>query len=266
MYYIGYTTKSLESPIVFSAEKTPSKEEYSYMVKIIGPFGTRDEAYDIVRKKRRQVMANPGKAKYCRERQLSPSLFDLKSFRTIPLGKGKKGVIGCPKKHFHSGKCAVGTRLQTILHPEGSGQCPRGAGGRELAKRKHNPMTRTGLEYPEAGSQEAYEWAERMHKIKARKRRKNPEAAVSTAAIPTVSKNVVSHKKALALTKKIVRYAKQLGIHERAENPGESYHDRKFLMYMRELDKYKIGSQPYIATLAKAYEHLESAKASIREY
>lgn len=87
------------------------------------------------------------------------------------------------------------------------------------------------------------------------KRKKNPA-------------RVISHKQALALTKKVMAYAKKLYRHEQAgvrENPGAGYHDRKFLAYMKELEKYAIGSQPYIATLAKAYEHLESARASREE-
>lgn len=80
---------------------------------------------------------------------------------------------------------------------------------------------------------------------------------------------VISHAQALKLTKKILGYAKKLYRHEQAGvkgNPGAGYHDRKFLMYMRDLEKYKIGSEPYIATLAKAYEHLESAKDSMKEH
>lgn len=77
-------------------------------------------------------------------------------------------------------------------------------------------------------------------------------------------KNVMSADKALRLTKKVVDFAKD--IHkEYKSNPGAEYHDRKFLMYMKELEKYKLGSPPYIATLAKAYEHLESAKESAKE-
>lgn len=47
------------------------------------------------------------------------------------------------------------------------------------------------------------------------------------------------------------------------KNPGEAYHNRKFLSYIADLEKYKVGSQPYIVTLAKAYEHLESSMDSM---
>jgi hypothetical protein len=78
---------------------------------------------------------------------------------------------------------------------------------------------------------------------------------------------VISHTKALQLTKRIISYAKKLFKHEiegvkEYENPGESYHMSKFMYYMRELEKWKVGSNPYISTLAKAYEHLQDAEKS----
>lgn len=152
-------------------------------------------------------------ARYCRERQIDPREFDRRSFRTITLGKGKKGVIGCIEGQYKGGKCGVGTKLQTILHPVGSKGCPKG--GIELKKRKHNP--------------------------------------------------VISHRKALALTKKIIVYAKRLSKHERVgirKNPGVEYHKQKFIYYMKELEKYRIASKTYIEILAKAYEHLQSMEDS----
>lgn len=76
-------------------------------------------------------------------------------------------------------------------------------------------------------------------------------------------RNPMSPEKALRLTRKVIAYAKDLR-KDYQENPGHSYHDQKFLQYMKELEKYPVGSVPYIGTLAKAYEHLESAKESMR--
>lgn len=76
-------------------------------------------------------------------------------------------------------------------------------------------------------------------------------------------KNVMSPEKALRLTRKVMAHAKDI-YKDYQENPGQNYHDQKFLQYMKELEKYKVGSVPYIGTLAKAYEHLESAKESMR--
>ena len=82
---------------------------------------------------------------------------------------------------------------------------------------------------------------------------------------------VITHKEALALTKKVIAYGKKLFKHEAhgikyGTNPGEEYHNQRFIRYMRELEKYELGSQKYIATLAKAYDQLESAKDSMREF
>lgn len=51
----------------------------------------------------------------------------------------------------------------------------------------------------------------------------------------------------------------------RHKNPGEQYHNLMFQRYLKDSDVFKIGSQPYIAAIAKAYEHLKSAQASVRE-
>lgn len=50
---------------------------------------------------------------------------------------------------------------------------------------------------------------------------------------------------------------------KRKSNPGEQYHNTMFMRYLKESDKYKIGSPQYVATIAKAYEHLKSAQASV---
>ena len=73
-------------------------------------------------------------------------------------------------------------------------------------------------------------------------------------------RNPFSGEKAVGITKKLIRAYEAY----RQENPGKAYHDQKFIQHMKELEKYKIGSAPYISTLAKAYEHLESAKESMR--
>ena len=69
-------------------------------------------------------------------------------------------------------------------------------------------------------------------------------------------------KRAIALTRKVMKLYGKI----RKKNPGKSYHDQKFMMFMKDLEKYVVGSAPYIATLAKAYEHLESAKDSMEEH
>jgi hypothetical protein len=48
-------------------------------------------------------------------------------------------------------------------------------------------------------------------------------------------------------------------------NPGERYHSRKFMEYLKGLEKWKVGSPGYIRDLAKVYEHLESASESAKQ-
>jgi hypothetical protein len=79
---------------------------------------------------------------------------------------------------------------------------------------------------------------------------------------------VISHKQALQLVKKVMTYAKKLYKHEKAgvkENPGKMYHEREFRLHMRDMEKYKLGSAPYIAALARAFEHLKSYKQAEKE-
>lgn len=88
---------------------------------------------------------------------------------------------------------------------------------------------------------------------------------------PACNPKVISHRQALVLAKKMWQYAEKLYRHEQAgvkkyeSNPGEQYHNREFMKFLKESDKYKVGSTPYIAAIAKAYEHLRSAQESVRE-
>lgn len=268
MYYLGFLKHNTKDVVVFQSLKIPRQGDFRYFTGVMGPYGSEREARKSLSAMRgRGYRENPSKvsrARYCRERQLSPSGFAKGSFRTITLGKGEKGVIACPKGHFHSGRCGVGTKLQTILHPVGTRGCP--VGGLELKKRKRNPFiaesqirigTRHELEHT---TDRAI-----ARKIACDHLKEDPQYYMHLAKMEKqYKKNAkMSVAKAMKLTKKVIAYAKDLHSTYK-ENPGQAYHDQKFIRYMKELDKYKIGSQPYIATLAKAYEHLESAKESMR--
>jgi hypothetical protein len=221
MYYLGFLKDNTKDVVIFKSLVKPKRGDFSYFLRVMGPYQSEKNARTGLRTLKRAYgeygyQENPtpeSRAQYCRERQISPGAFAAGSFRTILLGaSGKKGVVACPKGRYKRGRCGVGTKLQTILHPVGSRGCP--TGGLELKKRTRNVMSRT---------------------------------------------------KALKLTKQILSFGKEIYHTYREKNPGKSYHDQKFLMYMRDLDKYIVGSAPYIATLAKAYEHLKSAKDSMRE-
>ena len=66
------------------------------------------------------------RAKFCRERQFSPSVCDPRSFRTKPVSKKTKLVVCCPKGKFDrkTKRCKVGTKTQSILKKKVKGKCP----------------------------------------------------------------------------------------------------------------------------------------------
>jgi hypothetical protein len=222
-YYLGFLKQNTKDVVIFKSLKTPNRRDFSYFVRVMGPYKSEDGARAGLHNLkvaygefgyRENPSSNPeSRAKYCRERQMSPSAFAAGSFRTIRLGKKKKGVIACPKGHYHAGVCGVGTRLTSILHPVGSKGCPKG--GLELAKRKRN------------------------------------------------SPKYLSDSQALALTRKVVALGRRLMRHERSElrqnNPAQG-HIHKFLSHLSQLEKYAIGSKAYIDKLAEAYGHLKKAK------
>lgn len=75
----------------------------------------------------------PSRAMFCAERVAAPARFAAGSFRTVKVG-AHRITVGCPRGHFHGGRCAVGTQTQRILHPAGErGTCP--VPGRELENR-----------------------------------------------------------------------------------------------------------------------------------
>jgi hypothetical protein len=73
---------------------------------------------DADRRAERERKRNPRitHAKFCPERVAPPSRFDSRSFRMVK-SRGHFVTVGCPKGHFHRGRCDVGTQAQRILHP-----------------------------------------------------------------------------------------------------------------------------------------------------
>lgn len=45
---------------------------------------------------------------------------------------------------------------------------------------------------------------------------------------------------------------------KRQKNPGEDFHVRKFIKFMKELEQYSVGSCEYKVALARANEHMKS--------
>ena len=87
--------------------------------------------------------------------------------------------------------------------------------------------------------------------------------------IKRFSNNSISDKQALALTRKVIAYGKKLLLHEKSElrrkNPIEARHVQGFIKGIKEVEKYVVGSRPYIEALARAYGHLEKAKEEMKK-
>lgn len=85
-----------------------------------------------------------------------------------------------------------------------------------------------------------------------------------------VQNNPISDKQALALTRKVIAAGKKLFLHEKGEirrrkNPIEARHVQGFIKGIKEVEKYVVGSRPYIEALARAYGHLEKAKEEMKK-
>jgi len=78
--------------------------------------GSAAEAKAKLRK--RLYADNPSRGKYVRERKADPTLFDHRSFRTKTVNDHRV-VVACPKGKWNArtGRCTVGMRAQTLLHP-----------------------------------------------------------------------------------------------------------------------------------------------------
>ena len=91
---------------------------------------------------------------YVRSGHEDPNKYDEDSMRTIEIDEkeGIKAVIGCPKGNFKTGKCAVGTQVQSYL----------------FAKEKGWTMT------------EAKEWFDKSNKARTAKRQNLSEKSKNT--------------------------------------------------------------------------------------
>jgi hypothetical protein len=264
-YYMGvykYVPESVSGEYphslyeVFVSSRRPTREMYGDMYRyVIGPFKSRaaikayEKIYGGLIERRRGYRGNPSKAKYCRKRLVGPKLFHPKSFRVVELSrkKGVKGIIGCPKKHFHRGKCAVGTRLQSMLYPVGHGKCPRP--GLEL-----NPYLKN-THLKGKGKEAQIRYILSMYKKLGWFDRDLKNLAITLWDM--------SDKVVYGMYRNAERKMKEL--RKIKSNPGERYHSRKFMEYLKGLEKWKVGSPGYIRDLAKAYEHLESANESAKQ-
>lgn len=232
MYYIGFLANDLNKMMLFYSSTKPTRSKYPYFGKVIGPYNTEQDSRNTmtVLKKAYRYTENPAKS----ERQ--------RRFMCAELGRlrsGRKTKTGM-REEMREDQLRDFCRKNPAISMS---QIRRGT-QHELEHTTDRAIAR---------------------KIACDHLREDPYYYTHLAKMEKqYKKNAISPEKALRLTRKIYSYAKDV-YKDYKENPGKDYHDRKFVAYLKELEKYKIGSNQYIATLAKAYEHLESAKASMEE-
>jgi hypothetical protein len=229
MYYIGFLKKDARHAMVFRSLKIPKATDYTYFVKVIGPYPTEQEAnITLGNFKKVGWHDNPAVS----ERQRKFMCADLGRLRS-----GKKTQTGMNERQL-----------------------------RDFC-RKRNPAHISESQIRRGTTHELEHTTDRAiaRKIACDHLKEDPKYYTHLAKMEKMyKKNIMSAAKALKLTKKVIAHSRDI-YKTYKENPGAGYHDRKFLQYIKELEKYKLGSPPYISTLAKAYEHLESAKESLRE-
>lgn len=235
MYYLGFLKHNTKDVVIFRSLKTPKKEGYTYFTGVMGPYRSEGEARKSLSAMRGQgYRQNPYKCcgnPASSERQ--------RRFMCAELGRLRSGK-----------KTQTGMRESQLRD-----FCRK----RNLAKISVSQIRRGTIHELEHTTDRAI-----ARKIACDHLREDPYYYTHLSKMEKqYKKNVMSPEKALRLTRKVIAHAKDI-YKDYKENPGQSYHDQKFTGYMKELEKYKVGSQPYIATLAKAYEHLESAKESMR--
>lgn len=91
MYYLGFLKQNTKDVVVFKSIKVPKSGDFSYFVRVVGPYTTEEKA----RKGLRDLKVAYGEHGY-RE---NPSSASRARYR-------RKGII-CGKDHVHGGQCSV---------------------------------------------------------------------------------------------------------------------------------------------------------------
>jgi hypothetical protein len=230
MYYLGFLSQDPKHVVIFKSLKMPKKGDFKYFASVSGPYETEVMARHTLSQLKKQYgyKENPCECKNpaTSERQ--------RRFMCSELGRKRAGqktrtsMTERQLKDFCVKKNAVKIAMSQV----------RRGTEHELEHTTDRAIAR---------------------KIAMDHLKEDPKYYTHLAKMEKqYKKNPFSGEKAVKLTKKLIRAYEAF----RQENPGKSYHDQKFMSYMKELEKYAIGSVPYIGTLAKAYEHLESAKES----
>lgn len=289
MWYLGMLHRNLKDVLIFRSPKLGAKEKRPF-VKVLGPYKNEQAVRDdlAVLKKMYGYRENPATSERQR-RFMCAELGRLRAGKKTETGMRESQLRDFCRKH-NPPSCGCSSMSPTMKKLT----YIRKVGAKVLGKEGLSSLLKTLVTKEDIAS------AYKMLAGKSSGRKKNPGISLSQIRRGTIhelehttdrkiarqialdhlkedpkyythlakmekqyKKNVMSADKAMRLTKKVIAYAKDLR-EEYQKNPGQNYHDQKFLMYMKELEKYKLGSVPYIGTLAKAYEHLESAKESMR--
>lgn len=292
MYYLGFLKHNTKDVVIFRSIKTPKKGDHQYFTGVMGPYLSEGEARKALSAMRGQGYrcANPAVSERQR-RFMCAELGRLRSGKKVQTGM-REGQLRdfCRKKNpAKYPQYKVGPYL--VDNYKEAGELARVLSERTgktidiMQKldsmtawhvlrtvylghtgRSSNPAKISVSQIRRGTQHELEHTTDRRiaRQIALDHLREDPKYYTHlTKMEKQYKKNPMSPEKALRLTRKVIAHAKDI-YKDYQENPGKSYHDQKFMQYMKELAQYKIGSSPYIGTLAKAYEHLESAKESMR--
>lgn len=286
MYYLGMLRRNLKDVVIFRSPRL-NKKEKGHFVKVLGPYHSEQAVRDDLQvlnkmygyrenpatseRQRRFMCAELGRLRAGKRTETGMRESQLRDFciKHNPPSCGCESMSPTMKKLTYIRKVGAKTLgkegLSSLLKTLATKEDIESAYKLLLGKSKKNP----GISLSQIKRGTIHELEHTTDRKIAKQiamdhLKEDPKYYTHLAKMEKqYKKNVMSADKAMRLTKKVIAYAKDLR-EEYQKNPGQSYHDQKFLMYMKELEKYKLGSVPYIRTLAKAYEHLESAKESMR--
>ena len=269
-YYIGFLKNDLNKMMLFSSIKEPTKYVYWYFGKIIGPYRDESEARATmyVLKRTYGYQENPAKSEHQRK-FMCADLGRLRSGRKTVTGMRKPQLRDYCRKKNPAGSYTVAEVLKYFK--------------KDVLPKIIDKYGTTNTNMIKLAFKEYLGYLITFKVISPRilKRLETLELdtvkgkEISASQIKRGTEHELEHTTDRAVARKIAcdhlredpYYYTHLAKMEKEykKNPGKEYHDKKFMRYMRELEKYKVGSEPYIATLAKAYEHLESANDSEHE-
>jgi Protein of unknown function (DUF5661) len=246
MYYLGFLEQNTKDVVIFKSLKAPKKGDFSYFVRVMGPYSTEDKA----RKGLIHVKEAYGEYGY-RE---NPSQESREQYRlqNPAVSERQRRFMCSDLGRLRSGKRTRTTMTERQLRD----YCVKSNPARVLES-----QIRRGIIHELEHTTDR----EIARKIACDHLREDPKYYTHLAKMEKqyIKKNYLSDRKALALTKKVIAIGKKLFKHEQSEirkgNPASEHFD-KFIRGMKTLEKYAVGSKPYIDALAKTYADLQVAK------